>query len=558
MKPNPKMLRAAAPLLAALTAMALVGCASSPPPPLPPLQVRVLALNDYHGNLKSLPNALRIADAANPGRTVAVPTGGVDQLAGLLSQLRQGQPNTVFVAAGDLVGATPLLSSAFHDEPTIEAMNLLGLEASALGNHELDRGPAEALRRQAGGCHPTDGCKGPAPYSGARFQYLSANTVVTATGQTLFPSTFIKRFDGVAVGFIGIALKGTPAVVVPSGVAGLAFSDEADAVNRLVPGLRAQGVEAIVVLMHEGGIPTGDYNECPAVNGPLAELVRRMDKAVDVVISGHTHRAYNCVIDGRIVTSAQSYGTIVTQIDLSIDRRTRDVVKAAAQNIIVREGQYPRDPRLSALVAAYEERLGPIARREVARLGAPFSTRTDEHGNSELGHLIADAQLAATQGAGAQIALTNQGGVRAPLGGADKLVVSYEDVFSVQPFANQLVTMTLTGTQLKRVLEAQGFEARRSLLFVSRGFGYRWDAKRPAGDKVLADSLTLGGRAIAPEDRLRVTVNAFLADGGDSMSGLRQGNERVVGLVDVDALEQYLAANPGLKPDPAPRVRRLD
>lgn len=539
-----------------LLAAFLAGCSTAPPaPPAAPITVRLLALNDYHGNLKALPNALRLPDPANPGRTVPVPTGGVDQLATLLAQQREGQKHHVFVAAGDLVGATPLLSSAFHDEPTIEAMNLLGLEASALGNHELDRGPAEALRRQAGGCHPTDGCKGPTRYAGAKFQYLSANTVVTATGKTFFPPYFVKKFGDVSVGFIGIALKGTPSVVVPSGVAGLAFSDEADAVNRVVPELRARGVEAIVVLMHEGGIPTGDINDCN-VSPALVDMVKRMDKAVDVVVSGHTHRAYNCVIDGRVVTSAQSYGTLLTRIDLQIDPRTRDVVKADAQNLVVK-ADLPRDPQLTAFLAEYERRLGPVAGRQVTVLGAPFTTRIDDNGESELGKLIADAQLAASRGAGAQLALMNQGGVRAPLGGADKLAITYADVFSVQPFANQLVTMTITGAQLKRVLERQGFEARRSTLFASKGFSYRWDLKRPAGDRVVPESLMLDGRVIAPEQKVRVTVNSFVADGGDNFNELRNGTDRVAGLVDVEALEQYLAANPGLKPDPAPRALQV-
>lgn len=545
------------PFVLSLAAAALLaGCTTAPPAPTEPVRVRLLALNDYHGNLKPLPNALRVADPANPGRTVAVPTGGVDQLATLLAQQREGQPNHVFVAAGDLVGATPLLSSAFHDEPTIEAMNLLGLEASALGNHELDRGPAEALRRQKGGCHPKDGCTGPKPYAGAKFQYLAANTVVTATGQTLFPSTWVKRFGPVSVGFIGIALTATPTVVTPSGVAGLTFGDEADAINRVVPELRQQGVEAIVVLMHEGGIPSGDINDCGVSSG-LVNLVKRMDKAVDVVISGHTHRAYNCSIDGRIVTSAQSYGTLLTRVDLAVDPRTRDVVKAEAQNLVVRN-DLPRDPAMTALIASYEDRLAPVAGRVVGTLAAPFSTRLNDDGASDLGQLIADAQLAATRGVGAQVALMNQGGVRAPLGGADKLTVTYADVFSVQPFANQLVTMTLTGAQLKRVLERQGFDAKRSFLFVSRGFSYRWDPKRPVGDKVLADSLVLDGKPVLPDQKIRVTVNSFVADGGDSFSDLRQGADRVVGIVDVEALEQYVSANPGLRPDPVPRVQRVN
>jgi 5'-nucleotidase len=238
-----------------------------------------------------------------------------------VQQLRAKNPNHIFVAAGDLIGATPLLSALFKDEPTIESLSLMGLEASAVGNHEFDKGAAELLRMQNGGC-AADGCKGPAPFKGAQFQYLAASTVDTASGKTLLPAYHVKSFQGIPVAFIGLTLKDTPTIVVPAGVAGLEFRDEAETVNALVPQLRAQGIEAIVLLIHEGGVPTGDYNECPGISGPIVDIVKKLDKAVDLVISGHTHRAYNCRIDGRLVTSGDKYGTIVTEIDLVLDPKT--------------------------------------------------------------------------------------------------------------------------------------------------------------------------------------------------------------------------------------------
>ena len=225
----------------------------------------------------------------------------------------------MFVAAGDLIGASPLLSGLFHDEPTIEALSLMGLEVSAVGNHEFDEGRDELLRMQNGGCHPLAGCRGPSKFAGAKFRYLAASTIDRRTGKTLLPAYEVKEFEGIPVAFIGLTLKDTPKVVSPSGVAGLEFRDEAETVNALVPELRRRGIEAIVVLIHEGGFPTGDYNECPDISGPIVNIVKKLDKAVDLVVSGHTHRAYKCVIDGRLVTSADKFGTLVTEIELMLD-----------------------------------------------------------------------------------------------------------------------------------------------------------------------------------------------------------------------------------------------
>jgi 5'-nucleotidase len=346
---------------------------------------------------------------------------------------------------------------------------------------------------------------------------------------------------------------------VPAGVAGLKFRDEAETVNELVPKLRAQGIEAIVVLIHEGGVPVGDYNECPGISGPIVDIVKKLDKAVDLVVSGHTHRAYNCRIDGRLVTSGDKYGTIVTAIDLVLDPKTRDVVSAVADNVIVRPS-FAKDPRQTALIAQYEKLAVPLAKRVVGRLGGALSRDTSPAGESPLGQVIADAQLAATAGVGAQVAFMNPGGIRAPLPLPDDGQVRYEDLFSVQPFYNNLVTMTLSGQDVLALLEqqwsAQGSGSR--LLQVSRGFSYSWDASRPPGQRVVPGSVRLNGQPLDPAAPVRVTVNSFMASGGDGFAVLKQGKDRRTGVMDVDAFEAYIAANPGLKPGPLDRIARVN
>jgi len=269
-------------LIAVLSASLFAGCATPPPRAIARVAVKVLAINDFHGNLLPPLGGIRIKDPADPGKTVVVAAGGAQYLASAVAELRSKNRNHIFVAAGDLIGASPLLSALFRDEPTIQSLSLMGLEVSAVGNHEFDRGSAELLRMQHGGCHPVDGCKGPTPFTGARFKYLAASTVVEATGQTLFPAVHVKHFDGIPVAFIGLTLKDTPTIVVPSGVQGLRFRDEAQTVNELVPQLRSQGIEAIVVLIHEGGLPSGDYNECPGISGPIVDIVKQLDPAVDL------------------------------------------------------------------------------------------------------------------------------------------------------------------------------------------------------------------------------------------------------------------------------------
>ena len=542
----------------ALAAALVAGCAT--PPPAAPVKVMVLAINDFHGNLKPPLGGIRIHDPS--GKLVSVEAGGAEHLDTAVAQLVAKNPNHIFVAAGDLIGASPLLSAVFHDEPTVESLGLMGLEASAVGNHEFDKGAAELLRMQRGGCNTSDGCKGPHPFQGAQYQYLAASTVDAKTGQTLFPAYYIKRFQGIPVAFIGLTLKGTPAIVVPAGVAGLRFDDEAETVNRLVPELQRQGVQAIVVLIHEGGVPTGDYNECPGISGPIVGIVKRLDKAVDVVISGHTHRAYNCRIDGRLVTSGDKYGTLVTEIDLVLDPATRDVLSATADNHIVRTS-LAKAPRQTELIAQYERLSLALTQRVVGRIGANLPREGNAAGESPLGQVIADAQLAATrspEAGGARIAFMNPGGIRAPLSLPADGLLRYEHLFSVQPFYNNLVTMTLSGAQILQLLEQQwsGQGAAGRILHVSQGFGYAWDAARPAGQRVVPGSVKLAGRPLEPAAGYRVTVNAFMAGGGDGFLVLKDGRERRTGMMDVDALELYVKAHPTLAPGPLDRIARLN
>jgi 5'-nucleotidase len=527
-----------------------------------PVELRILAINDFHGNLRPPPGGIRITDPDDKTRKITMPAGGAEHMATLVKQLRAGQNNTIFVAAGDLIGASPFLSAMFHDEPTIESLSMMDLEIASVGNHEFDEGKDELLRMQNGGCHPIDKCQGPHPFSGAKFRYLAASTVEKSSGKTVFPPYAIKQFDGIPVAFIGLTLKGTPDLVSPPGVAGLEFRDEVETVNALVPELKAHGVEAIVVLIHEGGFPTGDYNECPGISGPIVDIVKKFDRAVDVVVSGHTHQAYTCEIDGRLVTSGDKYGTIVTTIDLKLDPATRDVVSARADNVIVRTGAYASDPEQTALLQAYDKLAGPIANRVAGSITTSLSRVPNDAGESVLGDIIADAQLDATHAddnGGAVIALTNPGGIRADIAKKPDGAVSYADVFAAQPFRNQLVTLTLSGAQIKNALEQQWLDpARPRILQVSKGFSYAWDNAKPFGDRVIADRMSLNGRRIEPATDYRVTVNNFLSVGGDGFTALKEGTAPRFGIYDVDALYAYFQANNPASPTMAERIVRVN
>jgi 5'-nucleotidase len=547
------------PLVIALLLGYSVGTVSIGATPSETVNVRILAVNDFHGHLVGPSGTIMESD----GRSI--PAGGVAYLAAHIQALRAQHPYTVVVSAGDLIGASPLISALFHDEPTVEAFNLIGLDYNAVGNHEFDEGAAELLRMQHGGCHPVEGCRDGDGFAGATFQFLAANVVRQDTATTLFPAYAVRHIAGVNLAFIGLTLKATPTIVTPSGVAGLTFRDEAETVNALVPKLQAQGIETIVVLIHEGGFPTGTYNDCPGLSGAIAEIVQRFDPAVDVVISGHTHQAYNCQIHGRLVTSAASFGRVLTAVDLTIDPATGHVVGIRANNRIVTR-DVPTDPRLTALVGKYQHLVAPLADRVIGSITADITRAPTLAGESALGDVIADAQWAATAdpaSGGAVVALMNPGGIRAdlayaPSGGVGDGRVTYGEIFSVQPFGDSLVTMTLTGAQLKTVLEQQfqgcGAQNRERILQVSAGLTYAWSWSAPACGKVDPANLKINGVAIDLNTAYRVTVNSFLADGGDNFQALREGTDRLGGAQDLDALEAYFRAHVPVAPGPQNRI----
>ncbi|OKO85172.1 bifunctional metallophosphatase/5'-nucleotidase [Bradyrhizobium sp. AS23.2] len=527
-----------------------------------PVELRILAINDFHGNLRPPPGGIRIGDPEDKAKKVAVAAGGAEYMATLVKQLREGHKNTIFVAAGDLIGASPFQSAMFHDEPSIESLSMMGLAITSVGNHEFDEGKTELLRMQNGGCHPVDGCQGPHPFTGAKFHYLAASTIETATGKSVLPPYEIREFGGIPVAFIGLTLKETAGIVSPAGIAGLEFRDEAETVNALVPHLKARGVEAIVVLIHQGGEPTGDYNECPGITGPIVDIVKKFDRAVDVVVSGHTHRAYVCDIDGRLVTSGDKYGTLVTAIDLELDPATRDIVSARGENVIVANASLAKDPEQTALIEAYDKVSAPIASRPAGSVTQTLSRVPNEAGESALGDVIADAQLAATKDArdgSAVIALTNPGGIRTDIVPKENGAVSFGDVFASQPFRNRLVTMTLTGSQLKDMLEQQWLDPKRPrILQVSNGFSYTWDASKPFGERVIADRMTLNGRPLEPGSGYRVTLNDYLAVGGDGFTVAKQGTAPQYGGYDADALFAFFRAHGPIGPLPPSRILRVN
>lgn len=505
------------------------------------VELQILAINDFHGNLEPPVDGL----------------GGAAYLAAHLRRAEGTAPHTLTVSAGDLVGASPLISSLFHDEPTIKAANLFGLDVNAAGNHEFDEGWQELLRLQRGGAR--DG--GDEDFAGAEFDILSANVIVEETGETLLPPYTIKRFDGIPVAFIGLPLQGTPTVVVASGVAGLAFEDEVATINALVEEIRQKGVEAIVVVIHQGGYPArGNEDECQEFAGPIIDIVARTDPAVDLFVTGHTHRHYLCSLDGQPVTSAGSMGRYYTDIDTRLDRTSGDMTVIAVDNVPVTHDIEPAAD-VVALVSAYRARVEKISQSVVGAVTADITEKPNERGGSQLGALIADAQLAATRSEGAEVAFMNAGGIRTDLlyaaaDGENDGEVTFAEISATQPFGNTLVTMTLTGAQLDTLLEQQWTgQPAPDILMPSKGFSYAWSRSARDGEKVELASMRIGGDAVRPEARYRVTVNNFLAAGGDGFPVLAEGTERVESVLDVAALENYLREHSPIAPQPLDRIR---
>jgi 5'-nucleotidase len=565
-----------------VAATVLAGCAGRVAEPdagaaRAPVSVQIIAFNDFHGNLEAGKLAVDI-----PGETpTRVPAGGAAYFASAVVKLREGHPNSVTVAAGDMISASPLVSSMFLDEPTIHAMNLVGVDFNAVGNHEFDRGQKELHRLQDGGCEQNTKRKPCAiePFPGARFGYLAAN-VVKGSGETLFPSYGFRSFGSgarqVKVAFVGMTLKGTSTLVMASGIAGLTFKDEAETVNALVPKLKAEGADAIVVLIHQGGYSKTafDANSCDGMTGDIFPILERLDPRVDLVVSGHTHNAYVCdygTIDAKrplLLTSAGYGGTLLTDITLDIDPAAGRVVAKRANNVLIqgeaftsargpvalsdRYARFAPEPRVAALVARYAAAAKSYAERPIGRLAAPAPRSESYMEEQVLGNLVADAQLAATAApanGGAEIALMNAGSVRASLTPRADGTITFGDIYAAQPFGNVMVIKRMTGRELRAVLEQQFDENKadgRNLLLVSRGFGFGYDLGKPVGQRVVDPRLN--GAPLVDERVYRVVMSNFLANGGDGFTTLVGHDEVMTNVGDLDALEAYFASGPVTPP----------
>jgi 5'-nucleotidase len=585
--------------VAVIAAIGVVACGA--PEATPPVKVSLIGLNDFHGNLLPLTGTVTVADPAVPAGT-RVSAGGAAYMATLVNDLKAQNPNTLVVAAGDLIGASPLTSALFHDEPTIDALNLIGLDVASVGNHEFDMGATELKRIQSGGCFPlsSDGTRGVigvdtcltnGAFAGAKYTYLAANVVEAATGKTLFPSYAIRTVAGYSIAFIGLTLKDTPSVVTPAGIAGLRFTDEVTTVNALIPELKAKGVSSIVVLIHQGGFTTASMvndKTCPGLSGDIVALADQFDKAVDVVISGHSHQEYNCVRpDGKILTQAGLYGRILTKVDLMISPDTRKVVSKEANNIPVvndvgvRVGgvlvplpagvtALAKNTAVDVLIQRFVNLTAPITNQVIGNLESLLTRTVNSAGESQVGDVVADSYLAGSQGAAygtgaGQIGMSNTGGVRANLDAG--LQVTYGNLFTVTPFGNNLVTVTMTGAQIKRVLEQQWESpqpANGRVMQVSNGFTYTWDgstangAAPGTGNRVVDGSIKLNGVAIGMASTYRVTINNFMASGGDNLTVFTQATNSQSGVIDINAGVAYFKAQGTVATPGQNRIRRIN
>ncbi|MDX3059377.1 bifunctional metallophosphatase/5'-nucleotidase [Streptomyces sp. NE06-03E] len=534
------------------------------------VDVQLLSFNDLHGNLEPpAGSAGTVSETQADGTVTSVPAGGVEYLATSLRTARKGNPYSVTAAGGDMVGASPLLSGLFHDEPTIEALNGLDLDVTAVGNHEFDEGATELARLQNGGCHPVEGCyeKGK-KFKGADFPYLAANVTSEKTGKPILKPYTVWKKNGVKIGFIGVTLEGTPNIVTANGVKGLKFHDEIETVNKYAKELDRQGVKSIVALIHEGGAPaSASYNyDCDSpgagdgISGPIVDIAKGITPKVDALVTGHTHQAYVCTVPDpsgkpRMVTSASSFGKLYTDTTLTYDRRTNDIVRTSvesANHIVSRDQAKATD--MTKLIARWNTLAAPIANRPQGWITADINGRGSTAPEKPLGNLIADAQLeglAPADKGGAVVAFMNPGGIRADLvhaasGSEGDGVVTYGEAFTVQPFTNMMNVVDLTGAQLVAALQQQvsgSNAASPKILQVSKGLTYTLDLTKSGADRVVADTIRLNGEAIDPAKTYRVAMNEFLAGGGDGFAALGEGTNKLVGASDLDLFNAYLAAH---------------
>lgn len=563
------------PARAGLTALALAltlaGCATAPGTPgalaqarsSRPVELNLVSINDFHGNLEA--SAYKQAPQGSAG-SGTVKAGGIDVLGGALAAFRKEDKDLLFVGAGDMVGASPALSSMWADEPSIVAMNRMGLVASALGNHEFDQGSKELLRQQHGGCdspRPSKACQISKSFEGAGFTYLATNVIDQASGKNLVPGWRIVDVKGVKVGLIGAVLQDVPSVTVGSAIKGLSFLDEADSINKVLPEMRAQGAQVFVVLIHEGG-HTGepfDKVNCDGLEGPIVGIVKKLDPAIRLVLTGHSHKGYLCKVDGRVVTQADAMGHLLSRIKMTVDPVSGKVEDIQVRNVVMAPGAFAPDPQLAAYLQDVRERSQAALAKPVGRLKGAVARKENEDGESALGGMIADAALAATRSQGAQVGFMNPGGIRKDLETGEGGVVSFGQAQAVLPFGNTLVVLDLSGAQLRDLIEQQWKrEGKGYMLQVSSSLSYQWDSTRPPGQRVVPGSLKVDGKPLEDGKTYRVVANNFLADGGDNFPALAAGTRRVdTGMRDLDALIAHLkqgAGDASLAP-PQPRIKKV-
>jgi 5'-nucleotidase len=553
---------------AAAVACAISGCALTAP--RAPIDINLVALNDFHGHLEASKFTYTSVQSPNEATITA---GGIDNLAAALQAFRKEDKDLVLVGAGDLVGASPALSSMWADEPSIVALGMLGMRVSSVGNHEFDQGRAELLRKQKGGCAPAlagKACKLAPDFGGAQFSYLGANVIDSATGKPLLQAYYIQQVKGVKLAFIGAVLQDVASVVLASGIAGLTFTDEAAAINQALVQARAEGATAFVVLIHEGGNTPEPFDQadCSKLKGPIVGIAQRLDPAIRLVISGHTHKGFQCKVEGRTITQAQMGGHVLSRIKLSIDPANGAVQDVVVRNVPVRQGEYPADPKVAGYLAAVKASSAAALARPVARVTARSTVRKmNDAGESPLGNLIADAAVEATRAQGSQVGFMNMAGMRSDFDVSENLTATFGQAQVVLPFSNTLVVMEMTGAQLRALLEQQwqrpNPDAGRAMLQVSRGLYYRWNEALPKGQRVVAGSIRIDGVPLDEAKTYKVVANNFLAEGGDGFPLFKQATGKIdTGIRDLDAFIELLARNEraGMSAGmaaPAPRIERV-
>ena len=522
----------------------LAACATRP---ATPVQINLVGMNDFHGHLDATKFEYTSAAEARAQSHLA---GGIDNIAAALQAWRKDDPDLLVVGAGDLIGASPAMSSMWADEPSLNALTMAGLFASSVGNHEFDKGRAELLRQQYGGCVsivPDKACQFAPNFKGAGFTYLAANVLDSVTGKPFLPGYRIADVKGIKVGFIGAVLKDAASVVLASGIVGLSFVDEADAINAVIPEMRAKGATVFVVLIHEGGNTTEPFDkpDCTELKGPIVGIVKRLDPAIRLIVSGHTHKGFQCKVDGRTVTQAEMGGHVLSRIAMQVDPTTSAVLDIGVKNVVVKPGQYPPHENVVAYLKAARARSKEALARPLARVSArSIGRKSTPAGESAIGDLIADAILNATRAQGVKLAFMNAGGIRKDLDVGENLVASYGQVQIVVPFGNTMVAMDMTGAQIRGLLEQQWVRpgaSDDSILQISDGFSYTWNPAAPRGQRVVPGSMMLNGAPIDDAKTYRIAANNFLAEGGDNFPMFKDAlNKFDTQVRDFDVLVEYL------------------